>query len=107
MTSRINIIGPQFERADGVVPCLVGQTTFSLLAEMTAPQREALGMLRWDEPDEHGNCLWLFPKEWFWSVPTGFFVESISGEKRAFLPGTADDDRRFGVLSFGIRAAAQ
>lgn len=102
----LNVATPQFERTDGVLPCDVGPYTFHMLAEISSDHRRALGMMDWGEPDNNGNVLWLFPHEWFNKIPNGMNLENIGGKSFAFDHRTTNNDIRYGMLSFGIRAAA-
>jgi hypothetical protein len=99
----IQISGPQFGRTDrlSVVP---PQNSFDKLASLAPETLKAMGLQRWDEADASGNCLWLFPAEWYEHIPRGFMVESIDGANEPFEPGVTDNDRRFGALSYGVRA---
>lgn len=45
--------------------------------------------------------IWLFPAEWYDRIPEGFPVVDIFGCLETFQRGTTDD-RRFGMLSFGV-----
>lgn len=93
----------QFERTDGVVP--VGSVdSWAMLRTLSASSLEALGCIPWDEPDEHGMVLMLFPKEWHSKVPTGYEIVDINGQREKFAPGGTDDDCRYGCLSYGIEA---
>lgn len=44
----------------------------------------------------------LIPAEWYNSIPEGFEIYGLSGEKENFKKGETDDDRRFGCLAYGI-----
>ena len=73
-----------------------------MLPKLYAPTLKAIGCCAWDEPDAKGNQLWLFHAEWYSHIPAGFAVTDIFGDTEAFEPGVTDDDRRFGVLSYGV-----
>lgn len=90
---------PHRSRGDGMEVKYIPRTMDEFVALRGMPQAELtrIGLRRWDE-----SGLMLFPVEWFPFVPEGFEVVDIFGEVEAFDPGTADDDGRFGVLSFGI-----
>lgn len=75
---------------------------FNRLHEKSATELFALGCRRWDEPDADGNVLWLFPKDWYGSIPAGMEVVDIFGEREKFEPGVTDGDYRAGVLAFGV-----
>jgi hypothetical protein len=58
---------------------------------------------RYEDVDEGGTHeLWLFPGEWYSSIPRGFGIIDIFGTDETFEPGKTDDDIRFGCLSFGV-----
>lgn len=102
---KLQIMTPQFERTDGVAVALPAES----LAEIGNKPREtlkSLGCCAWDEPDENGTVLMLFPYEWYDKIPSGMMLESISGEKEPFEHGKTDDDYRFGCLAYGVRVAA-
>jgi hypothetical protein len=88
--------GPQFERTDGIEPIANPAQFFGLLHAMPEKTLRAIGMQPWNER------LWLFPYQWFSSIPNGMLVESISGERLKWDRETCDDDMRFGALAYGI-----
>jgi hypothetical protein len=98
---------PQFTRTDGVVPVLLTKDVLDVLGTAKPETLRALGLQVWDEPDVLGQVLWLFPGEWYHSIPAGYLVETINGEIRPFEPKKDDADIRFGCLAYGIRAALE
>lgn len=90
------ITGSQHDRVDGTVPTAPPQD-FEALRSMTADRLNELGMRVWDE-----TGLMLFPGEWYESIPAGYDIIDISGNKEKFEPGVTDNDVRFGCLAFGI-----
>lgn len=46
--------------------------------------------------------VWLFPGEWYNSIPAGLEIAGLSGELEAFVSGHTDDDIRFGCLPYGV-----
>lgn len=88
--------GPQFERTDGVVPIANPSQLFGLLHAMQEKTLRAIGMQPWD------GRLWLFPYQWFPSIPDGLPVECIDGKKLKWNHETCDNDMRFGALAYGI-----
>lgn len=52
------------------------------------------------EPATHE--LWLFPAEWYAVIPPGFPLVDINGCLETFQPSITDDDRRFGLLAYGL-----
>lgn len=101
----IEIATPQFERTDGIVPSLPIDG-WERLRKCSRAALKALGCRAWDEPDERGKVLMLFPKEWYAHIPAGFEVVVINGDVEAFVPGETDDDYRFGCLAYGIEVDA-
>lgn len=105
----IEIVTPQFERADDVEPADVSDWSFSdwtSLRELQGNLLEELGMRPWSEEGE----LYLFPAEWAPHVPDGLEVVSILGEVDHWppYPDHAEQmDRRFGVLAWGIERNAR
>lgn len=107
---KIEIITPQFARTVGVqVPVLqdFSRTDWDDLDTRDEATLKALGLGIWkrDETQIH----WLFPKEWYDSIPNGLEIDFIDGEKGAFTKGETDGDYRFGCLAFGFvqKVAAQ
>lgn len=98
----VEIFGPQFERIDGIkVP--EAPQNFEKLRELKRSVLIELGLGTWDDPDENGKCLMLFPMQWYSAIPAGYLVEDINGKIEKFEPGVTDDDYRFGCLAYGIR----
>ncbi len=102
----IEIVTPQFERTDGVVPVL-GVDSWEALRSTNSNVLESLGCGRWDAPDRDGRVLMLFPVGWYWLIPDGFHIEFIDGESGPFKRGDTDDDYRFGCLAFGVRVRGE
>lgn len=101
---QIEIITPQFKRADGLqVPRL--QVSFSNLPLYDDATLKAIGCQKWDEPNEAGETLWLFPHEWYGIIPDGTPIVVINGEHETFKRGETDDDMRFGALAYGFLKA--
>ncbi len=100
----VEISTPQFEREDGVTPHL--PDAFERLRSCHKETLKAIGCRPWDEPDKDGEVLMLFPYQWYPHIPAGFEVVDINGETEAFRPGETDDDRRCGVLAYGIKVKA-
>lgn len=73
---------------------------FESVRSMTVEELIARGCGRWDTTDKGIHV--LFPKEWYDSIPEGFELVCISGEKVKFKKGSTDDDIRFGCLAYGI-----
>lgn len=101
----VEIITPQFDREDGVTP-VVPNFDFNNLPSYPEATLRALGCREWDEPDERGEVLWLYPAEWYDRIPEGHIVSDINGQDEPFQRGVTDDDRRFGVLAYGFRRGA-
>lgn len=97
------IILQRLERADlralGCRP--FGLYTTTEPAAHVARRREAW-FFEEDDKQKATHELWLFPSEWYRSIPHGFPVTSIFGEIEQFIPGHTDNDTRFGMLSFGL-----
>lgn len=89
---------PHRSRGDGMEASYMPLTVeeFDALRDLPRSELERIGLRSWD------GSLMLFPHEWFPLIPSGFEVVDIFGNTEAFDPATADDDCRFGVLSFGI-----
>ena len=95
------IVTPQFNRTDGlVVPIPI--MDFAKLPTLSKEALKAIGCQMWDEPDEQGRVLWLFPAEWYDHIPDGTEIVDINLQTEKFKRGDTDDDRRFGCLSYGF-----
>ena len=95
----ITFCTPQFERTDGVTITYFPRTfeEFNALKKLPHATLMKLGLGLWEE----GH--YLYPKEWYWNIPTGYEVLSINGEVEKFVPGKTDDDMRVGMLAYGFR----
>ena len=95
----IGVSTPQFERTDGVSVDWRPSSKMDIygLRECSQEELEDLGLRRWSDN------LWLFPAEWYEHIPAGTLIEDINGKVEEFRPGETDDDRRAGVLAYGIR----
>jgi hypothetical protein len=97
----LEIVTPHFERTDGLqVPLPV--CDFSRLHELPEASLRAIGCQKWDEPDESGSVLWLYPGEWYDHIPDGLTVTDINGRVEQFKRGETDDDIRYGALAYGF-----
>lgn len=98
----INIVTPQFERTDGRVVTYRPDTPeeFEALKKMTPDNLKKVGCQIWDE--ENGKRTWLYPAEWYDSIPNGTEIVDIFGNVELFERGETDDDKRYGALSFGF-----
>lgn len=99
----IEIITPQFERVDGKVvvskPTTIAE--FEALKSLSEAHLKELGCGIWNKAD--GVTHWLFPKEWYDTIPTGLMIDVIDGSHEAFVAGETDDDYRFGCLAYGFK----
>ena len=98
----IQIVTPQFGRTDGRAVTYIPKTPeeYAALPSLSDVALVAMGLQRWG--DERGRMIWVFPAEWYSSIPAGTRVVDIFGDEEEFEPGVTDDDCRFGALSFGI-----
>ena len=96
---RIEVVLPAFERNDGVEVDWVPEDRMDIYSLCTASEEtlKELGLRRWE--GDH----WLLPAEWYDHIPEGTLVEDINGWVEEFEHGVTDDDRRFGVLPYGIK----
>ena len=94
----VEVVTPQFERHDGVGVDWTPDDRMDIYGLVNADEEtvEELGLRKWS--DNH----WLLPAEWYDHIPDGTILESINGEVFEFEHGVSDDDRRFGVLPYGI-----
>jgi len=95
----IRLTTPQFEREDGKEPRPAPdrEEDWEALREATDEELANLGLRKWSDD------LWLFPHEWYDEIPVAFRIETINDRTEKFSPGTTDNDKRFGVLPYGVR----
>lgn len=107
----VQISTPRFTRPEGDPPpsCPpADRPAFEALADLPESALKEMGLRAWGRQHEHadgaesGPMLWLFPGEWYWAIPAGTRIVSITFTQETFLPGVTDNDIRFGCLSFGI-----
>lgn len=96
----IEVVTPQFTRTDDIVPSI--PDSWQRLRSLPRATLKAIGCCAWDEPDERGMVLMLFPGEWYSYIPADFPIVDINGEHEHFRPGVTDDAVRFGCLAYGI-----
>lgn len=98
----IVISTPQFARTDGRVITYFPRTKdeFAALHTFSEQTLTKLGLGIWDKDETQTH--WLYPHEWYNYIPAGLMITSISGEAEQFIPGTTDDDMRFGCLAYGF-----
>ena len=94
---KLQIVTPQFDRIDNIVPEKVDSVDIEHLKTLSPEELKALGCGLWEEN------LWLLPYEWYGEIPEGVELESISGRIFSFQPGVTDDDMRYGLLAYGFR----
>lgn len=93
----LHITTPQFERGDGRVPCDGLEVNYSGLHNLRHNDLIQIGCRVWDE-----SGLYLFPYQWYDTIPEGFEMMCINGKPERFERGVTDDDYRMGVLAYGI-----
>lgn len=109
------IVTPQFERPKSdAMPASppADRAAFESLRSLDKNALRELGLRPWgrrerQDGSEYGPMLWLFPHEWFGSIPYGYEVVDISFRSEPFDLATADDDIRFGCLPYGIEVAIE
>ena len=100
--NEINFIFPEFERTDGRKINYTPTTPeeYEALKQLDSESLRDIGCQIWDK--ENGVVTWLYPYEWYNFIPNGTKVVTINGKIESFERGIADDDKRFGALSFGF-----
>lgn len=116
----LTITGPQFGRPAGSLePVSVLPSVFTRLHTMSDGELRLLVCRTWEVPETPGHVLYLFPAEWYERIPNGFEVVTISGQRVKFCRpqatrhagrarferGKTSNDRRFGVLGYGVLKA--
>ena len=101
----LEISTPQFTRTDGIVPALP-DIPWCDLSRLPIDTLKTIGCRQWDEPNERGMVLMLFPGEWYAHLPVGMDIVDINGNREKFIPGVTDDDIRHGCLAYGVEVPA-
>lgn len=73
---------------------------FNILRRMKKKDLLKLGMKIWEIKNQ--KALFLFPQEWYETIPEGFTVYDIFGEREKFSKKTHMKENRFGALPYGI-----
>lgn len=96
---RVRVTLPQFDRTDGRKVCYLPSTVeeFDALKLLPDDILKDLGLQAWDK--DH----WLYPVEWYDTIPEGYPVDDINDKTKAFEPGKTSNDRRFGCLAYGFK----
>lgn len=102
----VEVVTPQFKREPGVKEPQPPPDPFRQVKSMTHRELRDLGCRPWDEPNDEGMVLMLFPGEWYDLIPKGFKIVDINGNTESFAPKETDDDIRFGCLAYGIMVKA-
>lgn len=76
--------------------------SITFLNEASADTLKEVGFGQWNEPDNDGYVLYLFPEAWFNHIPEGFIMGCIDGKRYPFDKENTDSDTRFGCLAFGV-----
>lgn len=99
---KVELITPQFTRTDGLIVSYFPKTVaeFELLPMLRAENLLKIGCQKWDADRFHTH--WLYPHEWYSSIPDGLEIVGLTGEREKFVAGETDNDIRFGALSFGF-----
>ena len=75
---------------------------WAAISRMSKQALWELGLRPWNDPDEEGMVLMLFPGLWYDAIPSGLEIVDINGERERFVRGVTDNDIRFGCLAYGI-----
>jgi len=99
---KVEFITPQFERTDGRMVSYRPDTPeeYKALPKLSKESLKKIGCQVWDEVDN--GLHWLYPKEWYDSIPEGTEIACIMGGIEKFKRGETDDDIRFGALGYGF-----
>jgi len=90
--------GGEATKEDGILPGKPPKDKkfFDSLKNVPEKTLIQLGLRQW----KRGH--WLYPGEWYDSIPEGYPVVDIFGETELFEHGKTDDDIRFGCLAYGF-----
>ncbi len=123
---KIEIIMPQFKRPDGESgpqPAPTTATGFDDLRKLTDAELRFRGLRAWGRPDPGEEAdpirfarhqgqdradlsgrpgLWLFPGEWYDSIPEGYPIVGLCYDIEPFRKGKSNTGTRFGCLPYGI-----
>jgi len=102
----VSIATPTFDRQDGrLVSYLPNMPEeYEALKLMLPSSLKKIGCQMW-EVDQKGNVHWLYPSEWYDSIPDGTEIITLSGVTKKFERGSTSNDKRFGALSYGFKQA--
>lgn len=99
----VNIMSPQFQREYNLeikfIPKSVGE--FRALEKLPRTVLHKMGVRLW-EVNKDGEVSYLYPGEWYDSIPEGLLIHTINHETEFFKKGVTDDDIRFGCLPYGF-----
>lgn len=109
------IVTPQFTRPEGWVKPSAPPSTvdgFNALLSLDATCLMEMGLRVWGVEEDaggrdlpNGRTLWLYPAEWYSSIPDGYPVCNTFFRTENFKRGVTNDDIRFGCLAFGFCGA--
>jgi hypothetical protein len=102
MVKNIQILCSPRERKDGNLVKKAPKTKefFDCLKTKTSKELKELGVGVWDSNEK--GTMYLYPKEWYNSIPEGYEVVGLFGNSHKFKHGVSDDDIRFGMLPYGF-----
>ena len=95
----VQVVTSQLDREPGdpAPPCVPKDLEgFLALRKLSVQALKEMGMRRWNE------ILWVYPAEWYNSIPAGLGIVDIFGEEERFVPGVTDNGRRVGTLAYGF-----
>lgn len=83
-----------------LVPEGLERLDWDRLNTQTAEALMALGMRVWET--KNVGTLLLFPQSWYWAIPDGLPITTISWQCERFRPGSTDWHARYGFLAYGV-----
>lgn len=100
----VNIMSPQFQREYELEIDFIPKSIEEFEAIKHLPRQilYKMGVRVW-EVDKHGYVIYLFPGEWYSSLPQNLSIVTINGKTENFISGETDNDIRFGCLSYGFK----
>lgn len=99
---QLTIMTPQFKATTPRVITYFPKAAeeFAALSHYSKDTLVKLGLGIWDADEKQTH--WLFPEEWYSSIPDGYPVVDINEEIEPFKAGETDNDIRFGCLAYGF-----
>ena len=105
----VQIMTPQFERLKEIEINFIPKVRQELDDIISLSPEEVLmkmGVGIWEKSDD-GTTVYLFPGEWYDSIPEGYGVVGLDNKVSKFSKATHSNDIRYGCLAYGFSRKEQ